>query len=65
MKERFCTEWGKPALRKAPPCRGLGCSGIRENERNIANKLSRGSFTAEFFVQLHGGCRTIYLNRHD
>ncbi|MGV6801695.1 MAG: DUF6471 domain-containing protein [bacterium] len=25
--------------------------GIEENERNIANKISRGTFTAAFFLQ--------------
>lgn len=25
--------------------------GVHENERNIANKISRGGFTAAFFVQ--------------
>jgi hypothetical protein len=28
----------------------LGKMGVAENERNIANKLSRGTFTAAFFV---------------
>ena len=29
----------------------LGTLGIHETERNIANKISRGGFTAVFFVQ--------------
>jgi hypothetical protein len=29
----------------------LGALGIHETERNIANKISRGGFTAVFFVQ--------------
>lgn len=28
----------------------LGAVGAHENERNIANKISRGSFTAAFFM---------------
>jgi len=41
----------------------LGEIGVREKERNISNKISRGTFTAIFFVQcLHAiGCRTIHL----
>lgn len=29
----------------------LGVIGVKENERNLANKISRGSFTAAFFLQ--------------
>ena len=37
--------------------------GIKENERNISNKIGRGSFTAVFLIQCLEaiGCRTIYL----
>jgi hypothetical protein len=37
--------------------------GVRDNERNISNKISRGSFTAVFFVQCLEaiGVRTIHL----
>jgi hypothetical protein len=28
----------------------LATLGVRENERNLANKISRGSFTAAFFM---------------
>jgi hypothetical protein len=37
--------------------------GIEENERNISNKLTRGSFTAVFFFQcmMAIGCKTIHL----
>lgn len=37
--------------------------GIRETERNIANKISRGGFTAAFFVQclVAIGCQTLRL----
>lgn len=37
--------------------------GVTETERNIANKIARGSFTAVFFVQCLEaiGCQTIRL----
>ena len=37
--------------------------GIKDNERNIANKIARGSFTAVFFVQCLDaiGVKTIHL----
>jgi 3-mercaptopyruvate sulfurtransferase SseA len=40
--------------------------GIKDNERNIANKIARGSFTAVFFIQCLEaiGCETIHLNSH-
>lgn len=42
----------------------LGEIGIRENERNISNKIGRGSFTAVFFIQCLEaiGARTLHLN---
>lgn len=38
--------------------------GIKENERNIANKISRGGFTAAFFVQclVAVGCANLRLS---
>jgi hypothetical protein len=41
----------------------LGALGIHETERNIANKISRGGFTAAFFVQclVAVGCQTLRL----
>jgi hypothetical protein len=41
----------------------LGEIGIQENERNISNKIVRGSFTAVFLVQCLEaiGCRTLHL----
>ena len=37
---------------------------IRETEHNLANKISRGSFTAVFFVQclVAIGCHTVRLD---
>lgn len=41
----------------------LRAVGVKENERNISNKIARGSFTAVFFFQCMEaiGCRTIHL----
>jgi hypothetical protein len=41
----------------------LGAIGIQEAERKIANKISRGGFTAAFFVQclVAVGCHTLRL----
>ena len=42
----------------------LRAVGVRDNERNISNKISRGTFTAVFFIQCMEaiGARTIHLN---
>ena len=42
----------------------LAAIGVKETEQNIANKLSRGTFTAAFFVQCLDaiGCRTLRLD---
>lgn len=42
----------------------LRAVGVRDNERNISNKISRGTFTAVFFVQCMEaiGARTIHLD---
>jgi hypothetical protein len=41
----------------------LAAIGIKDNERNISNKIARGTFTAIFFVQCLDavGCKTIHL----
>jgi hypothetical protein len=41
----------------------LTAMGIPESERNIANKISRGGFTAAFFLQCLEavGCHTLRL----
>ena len=41
----------------------LHAIGVKDSERNISNKIARGSFTAVFFVQCMEaiGCRTIHL----
>jgi len=42
----------------------LAAIGVEDNERNISNKISRGTFTAVFFVQCMEaiGCRAIHLD---
>ena len=42
----------------------LGERGVHDSERNIANKISRGSFSAAFFLQCLSaiGCKTIVLD---
>jgi hypothetical protein len=41
----------------------LSAIGIKDNERNISNKISRGTFTAVFFMQCMEaiGVKTIHL----
>jgi hypothetical protein len=41
----------------------LAAIGIKDNERNISNKIARGRFTAVFLVQclVAIGCRTVHL----
>lgn len=41
----------------------LAAIGVLENERNISNKISRGTFSAVFFVQCLDaiGAKTIHL----
>ncbi len=41
----------------------LGAMGIQETERNLANKISRGGFTAAFLLQCLAavGCRSLRL----
>ena len=41
----------------------LNAMGVKENERNLANKISRGSFTAAFFMMCMDaiGANTISL----
>lgn len=41
----------------------LAALGVAETERNLANKISRGGFTAAFFLQclIAIGCRTLLL----
>jgi hypothetical protein len=42
----------------------LEAVGVKDSERNIANKIARGSFTAVFFVQclVAIGCDTVRID---
>lgn len=42
----------------------LSAMGIEDSGRNISNRVSRGTFTAIFFIQCMEavGCRTIHLD---
>ena len=42
----------------------LGELGVAETERNLANKISRGGFTAAFLIQCleAAGCHTVHLD---
>jgi len=70
--DRDWTQFVKGILRAELKRRGLtykelaeklGEIGIKDSERNIANKVARGTFTAVFFLQCLTaiGCRTIHL----
>jgi hypothetical protein len=43
----------------------LALIGVKENERNISNKIARGCFAAVFFMQSMEaiGCRPIHLEQ--
>ncbi|MFY7926133.1 MAG: DUF6471 domain-containing protein [Aquidulcibacter sp.] len=45
----------------------LSAVGVTESEANIRNKISRGTFTAAFFLQclLAIGCNHVVLNKVD
>lgn len=45
----------------------LAAIGVKESEQNIANKLSRGTFTAAFMIQCLDaiGCRLLRLKEDD
>ncbi len=76
MSEEATEEWQKKAkgiLKSELKRRHLGYKelakklddlGVKENERNLANKVSRGSFTAAFFLQCLQaiGCHTVRLD---
>jgi hypothetical protein len=46
------------------PRGGFAGMDIEENERNISNKIGRGTFTAVFFIQCLEaiGCQTLHLD---
>lgn len=63
VKGMLKAELKKRNLSYADLTEKLAVIGIAENERNIANKIGRGSFSAVFFIQCMEAinCRTIHL----
>ena len=60
MNEAVATQWVRGAIRAEMERRGLtyatlvdrlAALGVEENERNLRNKVARGTFGAVFFVQ--------------
>lgn len=74
MSDAEWQERAKGLLKAELKRRGLGYKelaeklrniGVSENDRNIANKLARGGFSAVFFLQCLEaiGCDTIHLTQ--
>ena len=63
VKGLLKAELKKRNLSYADLAQKLGDIGVKDEERNIANKIARGSFSAVFFVQCLEaiGCRTLHL----
>ncbi|MFN0217707.1 MAG: DUF6471 domain-containing protein [Hyphomicrobium sp.] len=72
MREDVWAEKAKNLLKSELKRRGIGyrdlaeklsAQGTPETERNLANKISRGGFTAAFFLQclVAIGCQTLRL----
>ena len=63
VKGLLKAELKKRNLRYADLAVKLTAIGIKENDRNISNKIGRGSFTAVFFVQCMDaiGCHTVHV----
>lgn len=57
-------ELARRQLSYADLAKKLSQVGISETDRNLSNKVARGSFTAVFLIQcLHAiGCKTIHLD---
>jgi hypothetical protein len=53
-----------PARPKHRPAERLAALGVKDNERNISNKVNRGTFSAVFFLQCMEaiGVQNIHLN---
>ena len=63
VKGLLKAELKRRSLSYADLAEKLGTIGINENERNISNKIGRGSFTAVFLIQCLEaiGCNAIHL----
>lgn len=64
VKNLLKAELKRKGLSYADLAEKLKAIGVKDNERNISNKLSRGTFTAVFFVQCMEaiGVNTIHLH---
>jgi hypothetical protein len=64
VKGLLKAELKKRGLSYADLAEKLAAVGIKDNERNLSNKVGRGAFTAVFFVQCMEaiGCRTLHLS---
>ncbi len=64
MKGLLKSELKRRNLSYADLAERLAATGVKDNERNISNKIARGSFTAVFFVQCLEavGCKTLHLD---
>jgi len=63
VKGLLKAELKKRDLSYADLAASLAAIGVKDNERNLSNKIGRCSFTAVFFVQCMAaiGCRTMHL----
>lgn len=63
VKGLFKAELKRRNLSYADLAQRLSVLGIEDSGRNIANKVSRGTFTAVFFIQCMAamGAKTIHL----
>jgi hypothetical protein len=63
VKGLLKAELARRNLSDADLAEKLAMIGVKDNERNLSNKIGRGTFTAIFFVQCLEaiGCHTIHL----
>jgi len=63
IKGLFKSELKRRNLSYADLAQKLSALGVEDNGRNISNKVSRGTFTAVFFVQcmIAMGAKTIHI----
>ncbi len=66
VKNMLKGELKKRGITYAQLAARLADVGVHENERNLNNKISRGGFSAVFFVQCMEaiGCTTLRLEEH-
>ena len=64
VKGLLKAELARRSMSYADLANKLAAIGIKDNERNISNKIGRGSFTAVFFLQCMEaiGVNTLHLD---